>query len=338
LTLESGGNVKTSTSGSGNAGNINIQVKNYLNLTGNESGLFADTAENSTGNSGNIWIDPEIVNINDQAQISVNSQGTGNGGNIQLFANILNLNNQGAISASTASAEGGNIFLQIGNYLLMGNNSFISATAGLSQGAGNGGSVDISAPFILVFINSNSDITANAFKGKGGNINITSNGLYGIEFREKQSPKSDITASSEFGLNGSVQINTPGIDPSRGLNNLPANIVDGNSLLDRSCQGNYGINAKKAFVIIKREGLPFNPIAFMEENYIKSTWINSDFSSHKTSIKELSSLENNQEKSQLVEAQGWAMNEQKEVVLIAANVEKITPATSWQKAINCPQK
>jgi large exoprotein involved in heme utilization and adhesion len=73
----------------------------------------------------------------------------------------------------------------------------------------------------LRFPNEDSNIIANAFKGRGGNINITTQGLFGIEFHPRLTPQSDITASSEFGINGTVQINTPGIDPNRGLAQLP---------------------------------------------------------------------------------------------------------------------
>ena len=36
----------------------------------------------------------------------------------------------------------------------------------------------------------------------GGNINITTQGIFGLEFREELTPESDITASSKFGVNG----------------------------------------------------------------------------------------------------------------------------------------
>jgi len=63
----------------------------------------------------------------------------------------------------------------------------------------------------------NSDITANAFQGNGGNINISTNTIFGLKFRSQLTPLSDITASSQFGLSGQVTINRLDIDPSKGL-------------------------------------------------------------------------------------------------------------------------
>ena len=49
------------------------------------------------------------------------------------------------------------------------------------------------------------EITANAFSGRGGNIEITTNNIFGSQFL-------DISASSQLGLDGEVIINDPDID------------------------------------------------------------------------------------------------------------------------------
>jgi large exoprotein involved in heme utilization and adhesion len=100
---------------------------------------------------------------------------------------------------------------------------------------GNGGNMNINAKFIVAVPKEDSDIVANAERGRGGNINITTQGIYGLQYRPQRTPLSDITASSQFGVNGTVQINTPGIDPSRGLANLPENLVDTSALIANSC-------------------------------------------------------------------------------------------------------
>jgi len=40
-------------------------------------------------------------------------------------------------------------------------------------------------------------------------------GVFGIEFRERLTPESDITASFEFGLKGNVTLNVLDVAPSR---------------------------------------------------------------------------------------------------------------------------
>lgn len=59
-----------------------------------------------------------------------------------------------------------------------------------------------------------SDITANAAEGRGGRVSITTQGLFGIEFRPQLTPDNDITVSSDIGLDGVFVQNTPGVDPS----------------------------------------------------------------------------------------------------------------------------
>ncbi|MFM7365834.1 MAG: hypothetical protein ACKO11_15330 [Cuspidothrix sp.] len=171
----SGGKLITTTSGKGRTGDISLNTTKSILLSGNSSGVFANTQSGSNGDGGNVFANSVQLSITDGAGVGVDSQGTGNGGNIQIQVGSITLDRKAFISATTASSEGGNINLQVQNtslgipMLLMGNNSFITATAGNN---GNGGNINIDAPFIVAFSTENSDITANAFQGRGGNIQI----------------------------------------------------------------------------------------------------------------------------------------------------------------------
>ncbi|CAN1212732.1 hypothetical protein TUMEXPCC7403_21175 [Tumidithrix helvetica PCC 7403] len=260
LTLLGGASIQTTTLSSGLAGNIEVRVANNFSLTGTGTGLFSDTAFGSSGNGGNIFVDPQLVTLQDGAKISVGSLGSGIGGNIFIFADRLILLNGSSITAETASSNGGNITLNIPAYLLLRNGSQISTTAGTALAGGNGGNININAGFIIGVKGENSDIFANAFKGNGGNVNITTNGIYGLEFRPLLTSFSDITASSQFGLNGTVSITTPGLDPSRGLTNLPVNLADPSKQVSQSCAiGGKLANRDNRFTISGRGGLPKSP-------------------------------------------------------------------------------
>jgi large exoprotein involved in heme utilization and adhesion len=50
----------------------------------------------------------------------------------------------------------------------------------------------------------NSDIIANAFEGNGGQFKLRAKAFLARNFRPALTPDSDITASSEFGLSGTV--------------------------------------------------------------------------------------------------------------------------------------
>ena len=275
LTLLDGGTVDTSTFAVGNAGNVTlnvteaVEVRGIATLGGSASsiGSTASISEpfvqkdlglppSPSGSPGNVTINTPRLVIADGAEVTVQNQGTGKGGTqLQINTEDLILNNRGAITAATASGEGGNIFLNVNNLLLMQQGSLVSATAG---GTGNGGNITINAPIILGL--ENSDIIANAIQGRGGNIDITTQGLIGLKFRNTLTPRTDltndITASSQFNINGTVQVSNVGVDPNAGLVNLPVELVDPSQQIAQSCATQQG----SSFVISGRGGMHENPI------------------------------------------------------------------------------
>ena len=355
--LSNGSKLQTITLSSGAAGNISLFLTDLLKIDGTDSGIFAGTTAVSTGKSGTIFIDPELVTLTNGAKISVSSLGKGNGGDIQLIAGLLSLDNGSQIIAETASGEGGNIVLQVRDLLWLRNGSLISATAGND---GNGGNIDLSANFILAFAKDNSDITANAFKGKGGNIRITTQAIFGMQFRPRLTPLSDITASSDFGVNGTVNINTPGVDPSKGLTNLPVDIGDASKLVSQKCLAD---RQDSAFIITGRGGIPTSPADVISGNNLQenlgiptnperiaeaSRRIINPYGEVAQIVKESSQavqtpswakqLQSNQATDALpdriVEAQGWTVNPYGEVSLVA-EVPKVIPAPSWARQLQC---
>jgi large exoprotein involved in heme utilization and adhesion len=260
LTVSGGAKVSTNTASSGQAGNLTVNVKDQVTLTGNGTGLFASTTPGSTGNGGNIIIDPRLVRIEDGATIAVNSEGTGTGGNIFLQAGRLELRNRGSITAETASAQGGNLTLKVSDVVLLRRNSLISATAGTAQAGGNGGNVTINTPFVIGFLPEDSDIRANAFSGTGGNITINANQIFGLRPQPQNTPFSDITASSQLGISGTIILNTLTIDPSRGLQDLNLTPVDPSKLVAQGCNsGRKVVAGQSKFVVLGRGGLSNSP-------------------------------------------------------------------------------
>jgi large exoprotein involved in heme utilization and adhesion len=312
--LLSGAKVTTTTSGTGAAGNIIANVVNNFALDGQGTGLFASTDPGSSGQGGSIFIDPQRVTLSNGAVISVNSQGSGNGGNIQLQAGNLTLTNQGAITAETASGEGGNITLRVDNRLLLRTNSLISATAG---GTGTGGNLDIrTGEFIIAVPYENSDIIANAFQGKGGNVNITTQAIFGLEFRSRLTPLSDITASSEFGLQGNVVINTPNVDPSRGIVHLPSGITDASQQIAQGCRP---ASEAGRFVVTGRGGLPTDPTELLADEVLWDDLRGGGATQAQTEGQPSQPTPNATAQGlSLVPAQGWVIDDKGMVTLVAS--------------------
>lgn len=300
LNLNNNSKINVNTNDIGDAGKINLQISQDLTLN-NNSQISSSADQNSTGNGGNIWIDPDTININNSG-IFVDSKGTGIGGNIEIYGGTLNLNN-GQISAVTQSSDGGNINLNLSNFLWLRNNSNISTTAGIAQGAGNGGNITIFAPFIVAFPQEDSNITAQAFNGNGGNINITTNALFCIGFTGDNIPvRNDITVSSKFGLDGNFIFNNLAVDPTSGLIELPSNTVNIQPL--KPCSNSQETNS---FTNIGTGGLPQNPYQSLSSNdiFVDLRPVNN------------SSVNSDQKHSTMIQATAWQINEQGNIELIA---------------------
>lgn len=236
LTVEDGGVI--STSYRGNSGTITVNASEAIELKGSfqpnpllqtriSSAVFfltqdlTGTSALPTGTAGNVILNTRQLSLTNGGSVMVSNVGTGNGGTIRIQADAIALNRQSNITAETASGEGGDITLNADNLLLLRHGSNITATAG---GTGNGGNITINAPIIAGL--ENSDIVANAVQGTGGNIQITTQGIFGLKFRNQLTSENDITASSKFGVSGTVEINNFSLDPNSGLLELSDRIAD----------------------------------------------------------------------------------------------------------------
>ncbi|MEM7714859.1 MAG: S-layer family protein, partial [Cyanobacteria bacterium P01_A01_bin.68] len=260
-----------------------------------------------TGNAGSININTPKLSITDGAELTVSHQSLGNAGTLYLNADLISLDTGGRLSGSTESGEGGNIDINAAKFLSLRRGSAINTEA---KGTGNGGNITINSPVITGF--ENSDIIANAVEGMGGNIDITTSGIFGLEFREELTEKSDISASSEFGVNGTVQINNLSIDPSSGLVELPVKLADSSQQIASGCSSS---NASSTFVATGRGGIPQNPRGQIDVN---PNWSDvRDLSAfHKLSN---NTVENTQLSNQpaIVEATGFIRNSKGEIELVA---------------------
>jgi filamentous hemagglutinin family protein len=285
LNLSSGGKLIGTTDGSGDAGSINLNISDSITfdnstpssapfaffqpqleldilneLQSEPSGIFANATRDSTGKGGSVNIGreqaPRVFTIANGAQIRVDSLGQGNGGNLFIKSNSFSLDGNASISATTASGQGGNITLGIDDTMYFRNNSSISARA---TGEADGGNIDVNANFVITFPNQNNDMIASAENGDGGNIEITAEGIFGAEERQAIPGNStnDIDVSSDFGLEGSVNINTPDTDIQTATE-LPSNPVKIEPPVSGICSNNID-GGGSSLTLQGRGGLPQQP-------------------------------------------------------------------------------
>ncbi|BAY99427.1 filamentous hemagglutinin-like protein [Tolypothrix tenuis PCC 7101] len=315
LSVEGGGRVSASSIILGNAGSLTINASESVDVSGvkdAENPSYIGTAVLPVGvfstisraNAGNTTINAPIFKISNGAKVFVENLGSGTAGTLHINANILKLDNQAKISASTKAGEGGNIDLQLRDLLLMRHGSLMSAEAG---GSGNGGNITINAPIVVGL--ENSDIVANAVQGRGGNIEITTQSIFGLKYRDQLTQENDITASSQFGLSGIVQVNTVGVDPNSGLIELPVNITDPSQQIATGCAA----NTASSFVATGRGGLPQNP---MQEVMSDRTWSDiRDISAYRKIGERITHTPKSP--TVLIAATSWHRNAQGKIELVA---------------------
>ncbi|MDJ0650581.1 MAG: filamentous hemagglutinin N-terminal domain-containing protein [Xenococcaceae cyanobacterium MO_188.B19] len=286
------------------------------------------------GNAGSINITTQDLTLRNGGNITVESRGTGKAGGINLQAQSLFLDNNSYLAAATTQSDGGNIDLVVKDNITLENQSNISASVG---GDGNGGNITIDTDFLIANPQENTDITANAERGNGGSISITALEIIGIQFREQLTEFSDITVTSEFGLNGTVEINNLDASIIQGLVDSLPDILDTNNIFENNyCK----ITRGDKYVVTGRGGLPLTPERDIAPQYIWEDWRisnqdnlnnNTAISNNKTSI---AAATNRDESRKLNPIQGWSVDQKGRIVL-TANPIMVTPHAAMNHNLGC---
>ena len=326
LEITDGGQILTTAFEQGNAGNIDLNVSDRLTISGSDP-TFGDRRKQVIANFGRelaeIFIDP----VSPESGIYANTEpsSTGDGGNISINSDRLNISDEGRISVATeGSGDGGNISLETQDRLILRNNSQISATAE-GETRSNGGNITINTDFIIASPNENSDILTRAFEGDGGEIDINADSLFGIEERiaTEGNETNDIDASSEFGLSGTVEINTPDVDRDRDLVQLPTQPTQ--TQIVPACTPDNR-KEQSEFVIKGSGGLPPSPESVLDSDRVEVDWVT------RSPLQNSSKITNPTltEPAPIIEAQGW-MVDGNEIVLVGDNSQN----KSWQNSPQC---
>ncbi len=309
LIVRYGAQAAGTTASQGRGGDLSVNASQSVELIGTSataaSGLFA-SAIVGDGAGGDLRITTPKLIVQDGAVVSVSNfqsrnlfpPGTGPAGNLQIQAPTIRLNNQGTITAAAAGGDKGNITIESQD-IQMRRGSAITTNA---TGASAGGNIAINTDTLVAL--ENSDITANALNNRGGNVSINAQGIFGTEFRPQLTPNSDITATGAEGLNGVVQINTPDVDPSSGLVELPTTVVDVEGLVARNfCAAKQ---AGSSFRVTGRGGLPASPNDPLTDEVLAVEWSRSSGEVQGTGVTRPQSTDNGQSRNRVIQqAQGW---------------------------------
>ncbi|MEQ9355139.1 two-partner secretion domain-containing protein [Coleofasciculus chthonoplastes] len=325
LVLQGGGQISATTFDSGQGGIIEVNASESVDVNGSGSGLFFDSR--SLANARGITLNTGRLTVENGGQLTVSGSGSGTSGDLEITADSIFLTNQGRLRATTTASEGGNIRLDVTDSIIMRFNSEIAAEA---FGTANGGNITINAGGIIwAILSENSDVVANAFAGQGGTISATALLIEGFrQFEDRRTPESDFIASSELGIDGTVDVNTETRPQPEPLPQLQS--VDP---IEPRCQVGQRRGTSE-FIISGRGGLPPNPINNASYN---QGWVDFRDSISSTENRVNSGGDNSQmetKSTQIIEAQGWIIKENGEVELVA-RVPNPTLYSSWQTPI-CP--
>jgi filamentous hemagglutinin family protein len=232
-------------SANGSGGTVTVNATGPVTIADQGSGLFTTTVGNGAG--GNIDLRGSAIQLSNGAAISATSSGRGNAGNITINAgNQLAMTNSSVTTEATQSSGGAIKITTTPSGAVQLTDSTISAS--VLDGTGGGGSVNIDPQFVLL---QNSQILANAVFGLGGNINLTTNLLL-------PDSASIISASSQFGQQGTISIQSP-ISPASGkiipLSQKP--LIETSLMSQRCAASAEGIYS--SFTVSGRDSLPTEP-------------------------------------------------------------------------------
>ena len=255
----------------GPAGDLNITVGGRVEIRNRGR---VSTESRSSGAGGKISIDAEeIVVIGENAETFANTgilseAAQQSAGDITLTAGTRIELQSGQIIAR-AREDGGNIVLRSGREITLDGGSQITT------GAGNdGGDIDIRAPSLIHFTDSvvtaqaennggnifidpeffileRSDLLATAVNGDGGNITVEARIFL-------PSSDSTIDASSEFGVDGNIEVVSPESDIIGSLIQLPSNFLTAESFLPERCSARLPDDFS-SFIVVGSGGMPVQP-------------------------------------------------------------------------------
>ena len=147
--------------------------------------------------------------------------------------------------------------------------------------------------------------------------------MFGIEERPLNDLTNDLNADSNEGIDGEISINTPDVDPLRGLDNLPNNVIDASNQMVRTCLTAEEEKSNK-FILTGRGGIPNNPTeSVIGDATISAQWLTLPETA--TQLSEAETTIENYQPTEIVEAKGWIINRDGKVILTAtANNHSVT--------------
>jgi len=273
--ISSDSSIYAGTEGSGEGGTVMLETDSLSFADKGKIDSESLSTEADAGTAGDIRITAENISLGNQSLITANTQGPGTAGSVVIDARWLGLESESEISSASRSEKSGGdagvITLRVRDSVKLSGNSAITTeaqdagkgqivmdigdriylldgkiTTSVRGGGNDAGDISSNQQFLIL---NRSDIVANAYEGKGGNIRITADQCF------VQSSASLVDASSQLGIDGTVYIDAPDENVSKSLTVLPNNFLDAARWMSRPCSIRNGENRSR-FIITGRDAVP----------------------------------------------------------------------------------
>ncbi len=204
LSIVDAGKIFSSTSGSGNAGAVEVTAGEIVidgAGGGRVTGIFTRALPSSTGSAGSIAVSASgALSIVNGGTIDSGTFSSGNAGAVKVTAGTLSLANDGTIASNTDDSSGnaGAVSVTAGDLDIdgRGGSFFTGIISASSFGTGKTGNVDVTTSNTLSIVNGGKISTSTYFSlGQAGTVEVTGSRL-------SMASGGAISSSTEFSLNG----------------------------------------------------------------------------------------------------------------------------------------
>ena len=214
LTVTNGARLGANTFGNGDAGNLNIIVRDRVSFEGMGSNAESVVASTAEGQAGQINITARSVSVSGGATLVANTSGRGNAGNVTISATdavSLEGSSTGIGSQVLAGAvgDGGSIDITTGTMSVSSGATLVIDTSG----QGDGGSINITTGTMSV---SNGGTLAANTSGQGNAGDVTISATDAVSLEGSSTGIGSQVFAGAVGNGGSIDITTGTMSVSGG--------------------------------------------------------------------------------------------------------------------------
>jgi filamentous hemagglutinin family protein len=251
VTVRSGAGISAASLSAGAAGALEVNASGTISISGGGA-ITVSAAESSAGD----------INLSAAGGLAlhrsrITAEAGQKGGNIRVTSGRDVTLHKSEITAKARQNDGGNITVlapvktQDGvDFKLTAPSQVYLVDSKITAEAtvGMGGNIRIDPQFVIL---NGSSLVATAVQGNGGNINVVADFFL-------SSVGSIVDASSEFGLDGRVDITAPNLDFTGSLLPLSTRLLGVEAQLPEYCGRKLG-GYLSSFLVLSRGGVPLDP-------------------------------------------------------------------------------